>query len=251
MLDFGRISDWIIAERNFDPTALGKAEANFCLGNGYLGLRSATEESYPGETRDLLVAGTFDRFSDEEVTELPNAADVTNIEITLDGERFDLTQGRILDYNRELNLKTGLLKREVVWESPRGARSTHSVLACDIGDADLGYQMFRKACEIDLGNDNMHSSDAGIHAASYGGLWQCVVYGFGGLRMVDGRLRIAPKLPEKWSRLSYTVLWHGQKLKVAVTKDAVHIQNETNTEPVFLEVAGTEYRFENSLKVSL
>lgn len=52
------------------------------LGNGYLGLRSATEEQYRGETRDLLVAGSFDRFS-EEVTELPNAADVTNIEITL------------------------------------------------------------------------------------------------------------------------------------------------------------------------
>ena len=49
---------------------MGKVEANFCLGNGYLGLRSATEEKYLGETRDLLVAGTFDRFSFEEVTEV-------------------------------------------------------------------------------------------------------------------------------------------------------------------------------------
>lgn len=122
MLDFSRIKDWIIAEKDFTPTALGKVEANFCLGNGYLGLRSATEEKYLGETRDLLVAGTFDRFSAEEVTELPNAADVTNIEITLNGERFDMTQGKLLHYNRELNLKTGLLKREVQWESPKGAR---------------------------------------------------------------------------------------------------------------------------------
>lgn len=109
MLDFSRASDWIIAESDFDATALGKVEANFCLGNGYLGLRSATEEQYLGETRDLLVAGTFNRFSNEEVTELPNAADVTNIEITQNGERFDLTKGKILHYNRELNLKTGLL----------------------------------------------------------------------------------------------------------------------------------------------
>ena len=122
MLDFSKAKDWIIAETEFDPTALGKAEANFCLGNGYLGLRSATEEKYLGETRDLLVAGTFDRFSPEEVTELPNAADVTNIEITLNGERFDLTQGRILTYRRKLNLKTGLLTRSVRWESPKGAR---------------------------------------------------------------------------------------------------------------------------------
>ena len=120
MFDFSRANDWIIAESDFDPMALGKAEANFCLGNGYLGLRSATEEQYLGETRDLLVAGTFDRFSAEEVTELPNAADMTNIEITLNGERFDLTQGKTLAYTRELNLKTGLLRRAVVWTSPKG-----------------------------------------------------------------------------------------------------------------------------------
>ena len=90
--------------------------------------------------------------------------------------------------------------------------STHSVLACDIGDVELGYQMFRKACGIDLSNENPHSSDAGIHAASCGGLWQCVVYGFGGVRMLGGKLRISPKLPEAWSALRYTILWQGQKL---------------------------------------
>ena len=120
MLDFSRVGDWIITETDFDSTALGKAEANFCLGNGYLGLRSATEERYPLETRDLLVAGTFDRFSPEEVTELPNAADVTNIELTLDGERFDLTQGELLSYDRSLNIRTGLLTRDVRWKSPKG-----------------------------------------------------------------------------------------------------------------------------------
>ncbi|MCR5575656.1 MAG: glycoside hydrolase family 65 protein [Oscillospiraceae bacterium] len=120
LLDFSRAKDWIVTETYFDPAALGKAEANFCLGNGYLGLRSATEERYPGETRDLLVAGTFDRFSPEEVTELPNAADVTNIELTLDGVRFDLTQGEILAYGRSLNIKTGLLTRDVRWKSPAG-----------------------------------------------------------------------------------------------------------------------------------
>ena len=124
MLDFSRAGAWVIAETAFDPTALGKVEANFCLGNGYLGLRSATEERYPGETRDLLIAGTFDRFSPEEVTELPNAADVTNIELTLDGERFDLTRGEVKAYCRELNLKTGLLTRQVVWQSPGGKSYT-------------------------------------------------------------------------------------------------------------------------------
>lgn len=44
--------------------------------------------------------------------------------------------------------------------------STHSVLASDIGDPQLGYEMFRKACLIDLDNANSHSSDAGIHIGS-------------------------------------------------------------------------------------
>ena len=52
--------------------------------------------------------------------EIPNAADVTNIELTLDGERFDLTQGSILDYRRSLNIRTGRLSREVRWRSPAG-----------------------------------------------------------------------------------------------------------------------------------
>ena len=124
MLDFSKARDWKIIETNFDVNALGKVEANFCLGNGYLGLRSATEEKYLGETRDLLVAGTFNRFSEEEVTELPNAADVTNIELTLNGCRFDLTQGRIVSYERALDLKTGLLTRDVQWVSPKGEAFT-------------------------------------------------------------------------------------------------------------------------------
>ena len=124
MLDFSKANEWKIIETRFDPTALGKVEANFCLGHGYLGLRSATEEQYRGETRDLLVAGTFDRFSEEEVTELPNAADVTNIEITLNGERFNLTQGTIRSYHRTLNLQNGLLTREVEWTSPKGEKFT-------------------------------------------------------------------------------------------------------------------------------
>ena len=120
MLDFSMGKGWALDETSFDPAFFGKVEANFSLGNGYLGLRSAHEENYLGQTRDLLVAGTFDRFSPEEVTELPNAADVTNIEITLNGERFDLTTGRIMYYVRRLDLKTGMLSRDVTWQSPKG-----------------------------------------------------------------------------------------------------------------------------------
>ena len=125
--------------------------------------------------------------------------------------------------------------------------STHSVLACDIGDPELGYEMFQKACLIDLDNANPHSSDAGIHAASYGGLWQCVVWGFGGLRMLGGKLRISPNLPAAWKKLCYTLLWKGQKLNVTVTPKIVQITGEKQQEAVTLEVWGQEYDFQEEL----
>lgn len=42
---------------------------------------------------------------------MPNAADVTNIEPTLNGVRFDLTQGSDRAYERAVDLGTGLLTR--------------------------------------------------------------------------------------------------------------------------------------------
>lgn len=115
--------------------------------------------------------------------------------------------------------------------------STHSVLACDMGEKAMAYDLFRRAASIDLG-PFMGSSNAGIHAASFGGVWECVVYGFGGVRMLGGRLRICPSLPDNWTKLSYTVIWKGQKLAVEITKDTVHVENITGTKKVEIEVNG-------------
>lgn len=120
--------------------------------------------------------------------------------------------------------------------------STHSVLACDMGEKDMAYDLFQKAAAIDLG-PFMGSSDAGIHAASFGGVWECVVYGFGGVRMLGGRLRICPSLPEAWTKLAYTIIWKGQKLAVEITKDDVKIENLTGTQKIEVEVNGKACTF--------
>ncbi len=119
-MDYSKVKDWIIREDSFDLYHLGKCEAIMFLGNGYLGLRSAAEEKYVGETRDLLINGTFDLADPTAVTELPNAADMTAVEFWIDGERFSLDQGEINAYSRELNIRTGEYTREVTWTSPKG-----------------------------------------------------------------------------------------------------------------------------------
>lgn len=116
----GEFENWIVSETAFSTKHLGKCEAIMCLGNGYMGMRSATEETYVGEVRDTFIAGTFNKFDDHEVTELPNVADVIGLTIKVDGERFSLEFGQVKEYVRELNVKTAQLTRSFVWTSPAG-----------------------------------------------------------------------------------------------------------------------------------
>ena len=60
---------WQIEQRGFDERFLGKTESIMVLGNGYLCTRSSEEEAYVGEKRDTFVAGTFNAFDENEVTE--------------------------------------------------------------------------------------------------------------------------------------------------------------------------------------
>ena len=122
--DLGRDgrANWLIAETDFDIDHQGKCEAIFCQGNGYLGQRAALEEKYVGQTRDLLVTGTFNRFDDNEVCELPNLPDVTNMNFFLDGAPFAMDRGETKNYLRVLDLKTGELTRDLDWTRPDGKR---------------------------------------------------------------------------------------------------------------------------------
>ena len=123
---------------------------------------------------------------------------------------------------------------------------THAVLAADMKEKELAYDMFEKSTKIDLG-PVMTTSDAGIHAASFGGIWQGVVYGFGGLRMLGGKLRIDPVLPDEWEGLSYTIWWKGQKLAVDITGDSVTVTNLTGTDPVEVQLGKEDVVFKDKV----
>lgn len=128
--------------------------------------------------------------------------------------------------------------------------STHCVLANDLGDYDMAYDLFKSAANIDLG-PNMKSSDEGIHAASIGGIWQCFVYGFGGVRMLNGKLRIEPKLPKVWKSLEFTFFWHGQKLKLNIWNDRMCIENITKDKEVEAQIFGKTYHISDKIEVKL
>jgi hypothetical glycosyl hydrolase len=130
----GSLENWLITESQFSPDHLGKCETIFSLGNGYMGQRATTEERYSQETRNLFVTGTFNKFAHNEVTELPNAADVLWMDFKFNGQLFNLERGKIHSYHRTLNLKEATITREVTWEAPKGERfqlSFHRFISLD------------------------------------------------------------------------------------------------------------------------
>lgn len=118
----GNKKNWLIAEEQFDGRYLGKCEAIFCQGNGYLGVRHALEEEYTGTVRDMFVSGTFDQFCENEVTELPNLPDVTKMVLLINDRPFSLEQGTILGYERTMDLSNGEVVRYVEWEDREGSQ---------------------------------------------------------------------------------------------------------------------------------
>ncbi|MCH7524787.1 MAG: glycoside hydrolase family 65 protein, partial [Bacteroidetes bacterium] len=118
----GILENGIVTETDFKRKFQGKCEVIFGLGNGYLGIRSSTEESYLGQTRNMFVSGTFNKCNTNEVTELPNAADFIRVDFFINNEILNLEKGTFSNYHRSLNLKNGVLTREFIWISPLGEK---------------------------------------------------------------------------------------------------------------------------------
>lgn len=127
--------------------------------------------------------------------------------------------------------------------------STYSILATDLGEKDQAYYLYSRAAMIDLGQ-NMKSSDMGVHSASLGGVWQCTVLGFGGVRLYGKNLRIQPNLPENWERLKASVYWKGQRLQLDITHNTITVTNETKTEAVTILTNGELHTFTDKLTLT-
>ncbi|AVH74064.1 beta-phosphoglucomutase [Nostoc sp. 'Lobaria pulmonaria (5183) cyanobiont'] len=112
-------TDWILIETQFDPEQLHSKETVFTIGNGYLGTRGSFEEGHPHALPATFINGVYD---DVPVvyTELVNCPDWLPLIVIVNGDRFRLDQGEILSYDRQLDLRQGLLIRAVRWRSPSG-----------------------------------------------------------------------------------------------------------------------------------
>src|SRR2546429_3759492 len=100
---------------------MGSQESVYTIGNGYFATRGTFEENYLGATPGTLLSGVFDDIGIGK-EELANAPDWLPIKLFVNGERFHIRRGRILAYQRTLDMQNGVLTQTVHWESPTGIR---------------------------------------------------------------------------------------------------------------------------------
>ncbi|MFW6096465.1 MAG: beta-phosphoglucomutase [Chloroflexota bacterium] len=110
---------WHVVQDQFEPEQQHHMETVFTTGNGYFASRGSFEEGLRGDHALTLAHGVFDD-APIVVTELANLPNWLDLRLRVDGHPFALDQGRILDFQRSLDLQRGLLQRHVRWQAPSG-----------------------------------------------------------------------------------------------------------------------------------
>ena len=122
--------EWNIIEKGFHPEFLAQLETMLAVGNGYLGMRGCPEEGGPNaengtfingfyETRPIVYGEEAYGFAKTGQT-IVNVTDSKIIKLFVDDEPFWLPKAHCLRYDRRLNMQSGTLDREILWETPAG-----------------------------------------------------------------------------------------------------------------------------------
>jgi len=115
----------------------------------------------------------------------------------------------------------------------------HAALFARAGRPDEALRLFRMACRLDL--DNLTGTSAGgLHVATFGGVWQALVFGFAGIRPGPGGvLAVDPHVPASWRRLRIRLLFGGRRLEVSAGPEDLHISGDGPV-PVVVPGPGAE-----------
>ena len=95
--------------------------------------------------------------------------------------------------------------------------AVHALVAARLGDLDTAQRYLTQATELDLDFDHGVTAAGGVHLATLGGIWQALVFGFGGMTVAGGEPRFAPHVPASWGSLRFRVRWRGTLLEVTAT----------------------------------
>src|SRR3954451_14952796 len=126
------VEPWQVREASLDVDRLAQTESVLALANGHIGLRANLDEGEPH-----IIAGTYlNSYYEQRPLPYPeggygypeqgqtvvNVTDGKLIRLMVDDEPFHVAHGRLIAHERVLDLRSGVLRRSVDWESPAGRR---------------------------------------------------------------------------------------------------------------------------------
>jgi alpha,alpha-trehalose phosphorylase len=121
---------WKVRETTFDADDLGTTETLFAVGNGYLGLRGNVEEGHDFFSHGTYINGFHETWPIHHAEEafglarvgqtIANAPDSKIIRLYVDDEPLVLSVADLPEYSRTLDMKTGVLTRDLLWRTPSG-----------------------------------------------------------------------------------------------------------------------------------
>lgn len=127
------MSSWKISQQELVKDKLHLQETLFHTANGYLGVRGNFEEDLiPGipTTHGSYINGFYETYTipyaekcsgDSETAQtIIGVTDAQSIELWLDDEKFSVFDGTLLDFDRTLDMQSGIATRHVNWQSPKG-----------------------------------------------------------------------------------------------------------------------------------
>lgn len=148
------VDPWKLVEDGFHPDRSEVSEALFSVANEHQGVRGFFDEGYSGKS---LIGAYLNGIYEERFTEgmtykgisnrlafMVNTVNWLYTRIEVDGEILDLAKSKFSNFRRELDFRSGELRREFVWETESGKRLQiifQRLLSMDI--KELAYQQIR------------------------------------------------------------------------------------------------------------
>lgn len=107
---------------------------------------------------------------------------------------------------------------------------TQAVIAAEVGQLELAHDYVTNAALFGL-HDPERDTRIGVDVSSMAGVWIALVAGFGGMRDHDGQLSFAPRLPNRISRLEFSIIWRGHHLRVvALPHEVTYVLRDGNSD---------------------
>jgi alpha,alpha-trehalose phosphorylase len=149
------IEPWALRETELNLEVLAQSESLFALANGHIGLRGNLDEGEPAGVPGTYLNGFHavrplpyaeSAYGNPEAGEtVLNVTDGKLVRLLVDDELFDVRYGELVEHERVLDFRAGVLRRRVHWRSPAGAEvrvtSTRIVSLAQRGAAAILYEV--------------------------------------------------------------------------------------------------------------